>query len=118
MLSTHVMQEVEAVCNRVIIIDKGIIVADDSTQNLSSRSFGRNKIRVEFNKKINDKLLMKIKGIDEVIQMDGNIFEISSEMGDAREQIFQFAVKNGLVVLSMQEVGKGIEAVFQQLTRG
>jgi len=116
MLSTHVMQEVEAVCDRVIIIDKGKIVADDSTRNLLSRSFGRNKILVEFNKKINDKLLMKIKGVNDIIQVEDRKFEISSEMDDIREQIFQFAVRNDLVVLSMQQGGKGIEEVFQQLT--
>lgn len=118
MLSTHIMQEVEAVCDRVIIIDKGRIVADDSTQNLSAASLGSYRVRVEFNKKVNAPEIKKIKGVEEVIHLSGNLFEITGSKDDVREHIFQFAVEKGLVVLSMQQVGKGMEEVFQQLTRG
>lgn len=118
MLSTHVMQEVEAVCDRVIIINKGEIVADDSTDKLSARSFGKSKILVEFNKKIKPGLLERIKGVEAVTEISANKYEVSSKEEDVRELIFQFAVKNDLVVLSMQQIGKGMEEVFQQLTRG
>lgn len=118
MLSTHIMQEVEAVCDRVIIIDKGRIVADDSTQNLSARSFGRNKIRVEFNKSVKASQLKNIPGVEDASLVAENIFEIMSEKEDVRERIFQFAVKNNVAVLSMQQLGQGIEEVFQQLTKG
>lgn len=118
MLSTHIMQEVEAICSRVIIIDKGKIVADDSTEHLSSLSFGTSRLKVEFNKPVEEKLLLKVTGVTGVNQVDAAHFEIQSDQVDVREHIFQFAVKNDLVVLSMQQVGKGIEEVFQQLTRG
>jgi ABC-2 type transport system ATP-binding protein len=118
MLSTHIMQEVEAVCDRVIIIDKGKIVADDSTQNLSSGSSGQNRIRVEFNKPVKVEQLKKIAGVQDVKKLTGSKFEVYSEKEDVREQIFQFAVKHDLVVLSMEQLGKGIEDIFQQLTRG
>lgn len=118
MLSTHVMQEVEAVCDRVIIINKGKIVADDSTQNLSSRSLGSNKILVEFNKEVHVKQLKQIAGVEDVTRIDKSKFEIDSKLENIREQIFQFAVKNDLVVLSMQQMGHGIEEIFQKLTRG
>lgn len=118
MLSTHIMQEVEAVCDRVIIIDKGKIVADDSTQNLSSGGLGIFRIRVEFNKKANADDLKAIKGVEEVVHIAGNQFEITGKKDDVRELVFQYAVEKGLVVLSMQHISKGMEEVFQQLTRG
>ncbi len=118
MLSTHIMQEVEAVCDRAIIIDKGKIVADDSTAGLSSRAIGQQRLKVEFNKEPNLELLEKVKGVRHVTRLDSNRYEIDSAQEDVREQIFQFAVQNDLVVLSMQQAGKGIEEVFQQLTRG
>ena len=117
MLSTHVMQEVEAICDRVIIINRGKIVADDSTENLSARNFGKSKILVEFNKKVKIGQIQKIPGVGVVVEVADNKFEIDSTEEDIREQVFQFAVKNELMVLSMQQVGKGMEEVFQQLTR-
>ena len=118
MLSTHIMQEVEAVCDRVIIIDKGKIVADDSTKNLSTKGVGSDKTLVEFNKKVNIAQLESIKGVKNAKKINDTNFEIISVEEDIREQIFNFAVKNELVVLSMQQAGRGIEEVFQQLTRG
>lgn len=118
MLSTHVMQEVEAVCDRVIIINQGKIVADDATKNLSARGLGGEKILVEFNKEVAVKLLMKIPGVQQVNQLEKNRFELKSQKEDIREQIFQFAVKNDLVVLSQQKLGQGMEEVFQKLTKG
>ena len=118
MLSTHIMQEVEAVCDRVIIIDKGKIVADDSTKNLSTKGVGSDKTLVEFNKKVNIAQLESIKGVKNAKKINDTNFEIISDEEDIREQIFNFAVKNELVVLSMQQAGRGIEEVFQQLTRG
>ncbi len=118
MLSTHIMQEVEAVCDRVIIIDKGRIVADDSTQNLSALGSGKNRIRVEFNRQVGAADLKRIPGVRDVEKRSATTFEVLGEEGDIREQIFQFAVANDLVVLSMQQAGRGIEEVFQQLTQG
>jgi ABC-2 type transport system ATP-binding protein len=118
MLSTHIMQEVEAVCDRVIIIDRGRIVADDSTENLSALGLGSNRIRVEFNKKVNIADLRKIPGVEDAEERSPTSFELLGGEGDIREQVFQFAVKNNLVVLSMQYAGRGIEEVFQQLTKG
>ena len=117
MLSTHIMQEVEAVCNRAIIIDKGKIVADDSTDNLSLKTPGTQIIRVEFNKPVEVGLLRSIKGAFDVLKKSDAIFEIQSEKGDIREEIFQFAVQNNLAVLSMQQDKQGLEEVFQQLTK-
>lgn len=117
MLSTHIMQEVEAVCDRAIIIDKGRIVADDSTKNLSIKTSELQIIKVEFNKSIDEKLLLGVKGVNNCNQLKDGLWEIETDnKGDIREDIFQFAVKNGVAVLSMQKSVKGLEEVFQQLT--
>ncbi len=117
MLSTHIMQEVEAVCSRAIIIDKGKIVADDSTSNLSSKTSSAQIIRVEFNKPVKVDLIRSIKGFKNVSKKGNTVFEIQSEDGDIREEIFQFAVKNDLAVLSMQQDRKGWKKCFSQLTK-
>ncbi|MCD4730996.1 MAG: gliding motility-associated ABC transporter ATP-binding subunit GldA [Bacteroidales bacterium] len=117
MLSTHVMQEVEAVCNRAIIIDNGSIVADDKTSNLLSKSAGFQILKVEFSKPVSVSLLKTIKGVKLVTKVSDTIYKIETEDRDIREDIFQFAVKNEVAVLSLQKVEQGLEEVFQQLTK-
>jgi len=117
MLSTHIMQEVEAVCSRAIIIDKGRIVADDATANLSLNAAGIKTTIVEFNKPVDKKLLVSIQGVLRVKAIATNTFEIESDKIDVRELIFKFAVDQNLTVLSMQKSEKGLEEIFQQLTR-
>ena len=117
MLSTHVMQEVEAVCNRAIIIDNGSIVADDKTSNLLSKSTGFQILKVEFNKPVSVSLLKTIKGVKLVTKVSDTIYKIETDDHDIREDIFQFAVKNEVAVLSLQKVEQGLEEVFQQLTK-
>lgn len=116
MLSTHIMQEVEAVCSRAIIIDKGKIVADDATANLSLNTAGIQTILVEFNQSVDKKQLAGIRGVLRVKSLAGNTYEIESDNIDVRELIFKFAVDHNLSVLSMQKSEKGLEEIFQQLT--
>lgn len=119
MLSTHIMQEVEAVCDRAIIIDKGRIVADDSTKNLSGKSINIQVIKVEFNKPVKKELLLSIKGIKKVKNISGNHWEIQADTKkDIRSDIFEFAVKNDVAVLSMQKSEQSLEDIFRQLTKG
>ena len=117
MLSTHIMQEVEAVCSRAIIIDKGRIVADDATSRLSLSTSGIHITLVEFNKPADKKKLQAIQGVLKVNMLQNNTYEIESDKTDVRELIFKFAVDNNLSVLSMQKSEKGLEEIFQQLTR-
>ncbi|MEZ5198262.1 MAG: gliding motility-associated ABC transporter ATP-binding subunit GldA [Bacteroidales bacterium] len=117
MLSTHIMQEVEAVCDRAVIIDKGHIVADDSTKNLSSGTSKMQVIKVEFNKSIDKALLMALKGVSNCRQLKNGLWEIDTDTNnDIREDIFKLAVENDVAVLSMQKAEKRLEEVFQQLT--
>lgn len=118
MLSTHIMQEVEAVCDRVIIIDKGKIVADDTTDQLAKLSSGKSVITVEFSDNVSKQLLKTIKDIDSFKKIKDNIWQIYTESGkDIRPIVFQFAVDNKLKLLSMQKEEKSLEQVFRQLTK-
>jgi ABC-2 type transport system ATP-binding protein len=119
MLSTHIMQEVEAICDRVIIIDKGIIVADEKSATISSSGDETfQTIMVEFDKKITPELLNRIPGIGKIVNTEGNIWLIQASAGkDIREDIFEFAVSSGLKVLLMQRKGKKLEDVFRDLTK-
>jgi len=118
MLSTHIMQEVEAICSRAIIIDQGKIVADDSTKNLSGDSSKLQTIEVEFDSNINQKKLLSIKGIQQADKQTGNNWILNASTSeDIRPLIFEFAVSNKLKVLSMQKSEQSLEKVFQKLTK-
>ena len=120
MLSTHIMQEVEAICNRVIIIDKGIIVADEEKKNIYSKiSQAKQVILIEFDRDPDETLLNSIQFADSVKRVKTNtwIFEASGEE-DIRPAIFAFAVSNNLTVLSLQKQENNLEEVFRILTNG
>ena len=120
MLSTHIMQEVEAICDRVIIIDNGVIVADE----LKSKIYSKIKrpkqiIQVEFDKDILESSLAKITNVSTVKKIRNNTWLIEAEGNeDIRPSIFNFAVKNNLTVLSLQKKESNLEEVFRQLTNG
>jgi len=118
MLSTHIMQEVEAICDRIIIINKGKIVADDSIESIYSHSKDQYiTIVVEFDQETDQKQLEQIERVDEVAKIDNKNWLIqSSSNEDIRQNIFNFAVKSNLAVLSMQKKEKSLEEVFQELT--
>ncbi len=118
MLSTHIMQEVEAVCKRAVIINKGVIVADDSTSNLSKLASGQDIIVVEFDKIADIEQLKRIAGVRNIRSISPVSFEIrAGNSVDVRPDIFRFAVQKGLTVLSMSKSEKSLEEVFQILTK-
>ncbi len=118
MLSTHIMQEVEAICDRVIIIDKGKIVADETPDSIKENKGDKSAtIIVEFDQKVSPELLKKIEGSVKIEHHKENIWLIQSEADkDIRSTIFNFAVENKLAVLSMQKQEKSLEEVFKMLT--
>jgi len=117
MLSTHIMQEVEAICGRIIIINKGQIVAAESTQNASNILHSTEIItQIELNKTINSSVFKQIKGINEAQNIKDQIWVIRSQM-DVRQQIFDLAIKENFSILSMQLVEKTLEQIFQEVTQ-
>ena len=119
MLSTHIMQEVEAICNRVIIINKGEIAADAPVSSI--RKFLSEKdqsLILEFDKKININVLNTISGINKVGNIENNIYVVEYDnKKDVRPDIFHFAVENNLIILSMHKKEKSMEDVFRSLTK-
>jgi len=117
-LSTHIMQEVEAICSRVIIVNKGKIVADDSTGLLRQKSRAGNIIMVEFAAPVIKSDLEKIAGVSSAENVSGNTWKIlSGQEKDVRSDIFRFAVEKNISVLSLQKSGQNIEEIFRELTR-
>jgi ABC-2 type transport system ATP-binding protein len=118
LLSTHIMQEVEAMCERVIIINQGEIVADDNTNALKSNIQKTIVVAVEFKEEVNKNLLNNLLGVAKVEQ-NGKIFKIYSKDNkiDLRQQVFQFSVDNGYTILSLQQEEKDLESIFKTLTK-
>jgi ABC-2 type transport system ATP-binding protein len=119
MLSTHIMQEVEAICSRIIVINKGEIVANDKTGNLKVNTLGNSAtISVEFNKEVELEKLQKINGVIKAVKEKGNNYLLQSNAeNDIRGDVFQFAVEQNLTVLSLQKLEKTLEEVFRELTK-
>lgn len=120
MLSTHIMQEVEAICDRVIIIDKGVIVADEEKSNIYSKiKRPKQVIHVEFDKDTKESSLAEITNVKSVKKIRDNVWLIEADSDeDIRPSLFNYAVKNNLTVLSLNKQESNLEEVFRQLTNG
>ncbi|WP_455169946.1 gliding motility-associated ABC transporter ATP-binding subunit GldA, partial [Aegicerativicinus sediminis] len=114
-LSTHIMQEVEAMCKRVIIINKGKIVADQSLQDLKGSQ--QQIIEVEFDYRVEEELISEIKYVASVQNVYDFVYDITfSVQKDMRPVIFDFAHDNGLRILKLNQKNKNLESLFHELT--
>ena len=115
LLSTHIMQEVEAICDRVVIINKGRIIADKKLNDLKG---GRaQEIIVEFDYRVEDVALSKISGVQHVANPSGFVYELRFDTErDMRPEVFDFAHDNGLKILQLTKKNTSLEALFQELT--
>lgn len=117
LLSTHIMQEVEAICDRVIIINKGVIVANKTIEELRKSKDGKNIITISFNEKVFKNELQAIKNVEEVDEIGTNEFKITSDAcHDLRKQLFEFAVAKKFTVLQMSLEENKLEDIFHKLT--
>lgn len=117
MLSTHIMQEVEAICGRVIIIDKGEIKANSETKALQKDRANLQVIFVEFDKVIGRNKLTAIKGVKNAKNIDGCNWIIESDATeDIRPVISRFALDNNLLVLTIRKEEQSLEDVFKKFT--
>ncbi|NNC85532.1 MAG: gliding motility-associated ABC transporter ATP-binding subunit GldA [Bacteroidia bacterium] len=116
-LSTHIMQEVEAICNRVIIINKGEIVADDKTNVLLSSNKGESKLIVEFKNAPHEKELLKLQGVKSVSTISETKYKLfTTQLDEARSSVFRFAVDTNNEVLTLNVEEQRLEDIFQKLT--
>lgn len=118
LLSTHILQEVEAISDRVIIIDKGKIAADENADLLKEKGSGQiQTIHIETNSETDPALWKKLSFIKHVKSLEGNQFLLEThESRDVREDIFNFAVSQGLTILSLSLKLKSLEEVFREIT--
>ena len=116
-LSTHIMQEVEAICDRVIIIDKGKIVTDKKLNKLVSDE-KEQIIEVEFNKAVDEIILMGIPNIKSCKNTSANIWMITFNTAeDMRPIVFDFAQANDLKTLQISLKSKNLEQIFREKTK-
>ena len=114
-LSTHIMQEVEAICDRVIIINKGQIVADKKLSELKADQ--QQIIEVEFDYRVEDAFLNRLKHIQTVKNTHDFSYELTfSTKEDMRPSVFDFAHDNGLKILQLNQKNKNLESLFRELT--
>ncbi|UJH68240.1 gliding motility-associated ABC transporter ATP-binding subunit GldA [Allomuricauda sp. SCSIO 65647] len=116
LLSTHIMKEVEAVCDRVIIINKGEIVADKKMSAL--RETEEQIIEVEFDYRVEEVLLNKLPNVASVKNTVGFVYEITFNTSkDMRPVVFDFAHDNELKTLQLSRKNKNLESLFTELTK-
>ncbi|MES2799010.1 MAG: gliding motility-associated ABC transporter ATP-binding subunit GldA [Bacteroidota bacterium] len=116
MLSTHIMQEVEAICDRVLIINKGQIVADNTAEALQ-HSEASQTVYVEFEGTITKAQLNKIDGVRKIEKVGEGWLLESTDKIDLRKNVAQFAQQHQLLVLTLKLEEKSLEEVFKELTR-
>ncbi|MBQ2077906.1 MAG: ATP-binding cassette domain-containing protein, partial [Bacteroidales bacterium] len=117
-LSTHIMQEVEAICDRILLIKKGVLLANDKAEDFGHLGDeSRSTLLVELDGEIAEKEFSQIKGVKTVKRQSPTRFVIEyNHSNDIRKEVFNLAVQKGRAVLSMQEKEKSIEEVFAELT--
>ena len=114
-LSTHIMQEVEAMCDRVIIINNGKIVADKKLKDL--RNEKEQVVIVEFDYRIEDSLLLKLPNVKKVVNTHDYVYEITFKTSDdMRSYVFDFAHDNQLKILQLNQKNTSLETLFRDLT--
>lgn len=115
LLSTHIMQEVEAICDRVIIIDKGQIVLDKTLKALSENK--EQIVEVEFDYRVEEVALQKMDKVKKVENTHGFVYQIHfATKEDMRAKVFDFAHDNGLKILQLHQKNTTLEKLFISLT--
>lgn len=117
LFSSHILQEVQALCERVIVINRGEIVADDRLANLTRK--GNEQIVVEFSAPIDETLMAKLEGVLSLSRITDNKYRLTSEAGrDIRQGLVRFAADHQLPLVGLTVEENSLEAVFSQLTHG
>ena len=117
LFSTHIMQEVQAICDRVIIIDNGQIVADDSLSHILEGS-AKQVLEIEFETTVDEARLLDFKGVKQVLNRANNVYEIEIEfLEDARPEMMKYIANLGLPLIGIKQKETTMEEVFNALTQ-
>ncbi len=116
LFSSHILGEVQAICNRIIIINKGQIVADDSIQNIGS-SNTQNNVHIQFDKPVDATLLSQLSTVKSVQKTGNASYRLqTANDADTRRQLLELTLLHNLNIVSLQSEGNNLEDVFRQLT--
>ncbi len=116
LFSTHILQEVEAICDRVIILNKGKIVADEKLESLRKKAL--QIIEVEFDVKVESRFLEQMASLKNLHNVFDTTWQLTFDtLEDMRPQVFDFAQQNGLKILNMNRQNKSLELLFKELTQ-
>ena len=117
LFSSHILQEVEAICDRVIIINKGNLVADDTLTNLRKSAAGE-VLSVSFKETVDRLLLDKLPAVKEIIKNEANNWQLATHDSDQlRKQILALALQHNLNIVSLQSENQSLEDIFRSLTK-
>jgi len=118
LFSSHILQEVEAICDRVIIINKGQLVADDRLSNLRNSSSATNTVRVSFKEALEAEWLQRLPASSTVNKVDAHTWQISTKKPEElRKQLLELSLHHNLNIVSLQTEGSSLEDVFRALTK-
>lgn len=117
LFSSHILQEVQAMCDRVIIINKGKIVADDTLTNLQKGKTGEHLVMVEFKEELNLELFHLIKDVTGITRASNSVFHFSTINPESvRKQLLELSLKNNMNIVSLQSERSSLEDIFKSLT--
>jgi len=118
LFSSHILQEVEAICDRVIIINNGELVADDKLSNLRQHSSSSNTVKVSFKESIDNSWLEQLSAARSVNKIDANNWQLATDNPELlRKQIFELSLQHNLNIVSLQSDSQSLEDVFRSLTQ-
>ena len=117
LLSTHIMQEVEAVCTRVMIIDKGILVANSPIEDLAKLTGEKHLVYATFGSEIKLGDLKKLAEVNSVKELGNNRYAIEVANADGRKSISQYALQQNLEIMELTSEKVSLEQIFQNLTK-
>lgn len=116
--STHIMQEVTAICDRVVIINRGKLVADSDVASLQAGNKGAKITLVEFEQPVNIELLQSIAGVEKVDLIQNHTYRVtSSQNADIRSSVFRIAAEQNWPLVGLRQEENSLEQIFQQLTK-
>ncbi|MEI9933955.1 MAG: gliding motility-associated ABC transporter ATP-binding subunit GldA [Ferruginibacter sp.] len=117
LFSSHILQEVQAICDRVIIINKGSIVADDTLTNLQKGNSNEHIVIVGFKENIEEHLLKQLKNILAIEKQENETWKLkTTNPENVRKQLVELSLKNNLNIVSLQSENNSLENIFRQLT--
>ena len=117
LFSSHILQEVEAICDRVIIINRGKMVANDKLSNLRAQSRNTNLLKVTLKEPLEPEWLQRLNSVESVNRVSANEWElVCTDVGKVQRQLMELALKQDLNIVSLQAGGQSLEEVFRSLT--